>query len=129
MPRLSLALKGFAFPPFFSTLHMIKPASALFFHSLAGSFLLHSSLSELITPGTISGSLGLSYYLLPLTWLVFQASILASNRQTKSLQLLWLIIVGATECLHYSVFLANSLFTFLVAYEAVLIPLQLLIAQ
>lgn len=104
-------------------------ASVLLGHTLLGGFLIHLALAELMLPNTLGGPSYLAYYLVPLTWLVFQVSLLSGVGQSKALQLLWLTVMVVTEVLHYVAFLASHLLTFFVAYEAVLIPLQMLVAQ
>lgn len=104
-------------------------ASVLLGHTLLGGFLIHLALAKLMIPDTLGGPSYLTYYLVPLTWLVFQVSLLGGVDQSKALQLLWLAVMVITEVLHYVAFLASHLLIFFVAYEAVLIPLQVLIAQ
>jgi NADH-ubiquinone oxidoreductase chain 4 len=54
--------------------------------------------------------------------------LLLAGYQAKSLHALWLGILVSNELIHYAAFTAGSLLGFFIAYEAVLIPLQILIA-
>lgn len=54
---------------------------------------------------------------------------MSGGYQVKSLQVLWQSVLFSSEALHTIVFTADSVFTFFIAYEGVLIPLQLLISH
>jgi NADH:ubiquinone oxidoreductase subunit 4 (subunit M) len=66
--------------------------------------------------------------LIPLTWLVTQICVLLHGYHSKNLHVLWQGVLLSNEALHYAAFSAVSLFAFFIAYEAVLVPLQILIA-
>lgn len=98
------------------------PFNALLAHTFLGGFILLGTALSLSDLG------GFAPWLISLTWLITQFSLLTGGYQAKSLQLLWLGILGSSEGLHDAVFTSTSVFGFFTCYEAVLIPLQILIS-
>lgn len=106
----------------------INPLGAQFLHVVLGGPITVLVALDLAL-GCRSPVTGFVNYLFLLTWAITQLGLVSGGYQPRSLQLLWVVVLVSSEVLHLAAFNASNVFTFFISYEAVLIPLQLLISH
>jgi len=95
-------------------------------HIFSGIPLITSWIIEL---NLASEFLAFGLVLKQLTWAVTHLTLLSALRQNKTQNLTWVTLVILTEVIHILIFTSVSLLVFFIYYEAVLIPLTLLISR